>query len=217
MSQFDLASVDYILKTTRSVRKRLDFSRPISRDVLEECLEIAIQAPTGGNRQEWEFVFVTDNDKKTAIADLYRPVFSAYYKSPRKEYPAEDPRAKSAPRVADSAAYLAEHMEKAPVYFLPCFHGRVESQMPAAQAASYGSILPAVWSFMLAARARGIGSAWTTLHLAKEKEAAEILGLPADITQAALLPMAYYSGENFKPAARVPAKELTHWNQWGSK
>ena len=217
MRQFDLASVDYILTTTRSVRKRLDFSRPISREVLEECLEIAIQAPTGGNRQEWEFIFVTDEDKKTAIADLYRPIFAAYYKSPRKEYSADDPRAKSTPRVLDSAAYLAEHMQKAPVYFLACFHGRVESEMPVTQASNYGSILPAVWSFMLAARARGIGSAWTTLHIVKEKETAEILGLPENITQAALLPMAYYSGEDFKPASRVPATKLTHWNQWGAK
>lgn len=217
MSEFDLSSVDNILKTTRSVRKRLDFSRPISRDILEECLEIAIQAPTGGNRQEWEFVFITDDDKKAAIADLYRSVFAEYMKAPRKKYSAEDPRAKSSPRVMDSAAYLAEHMERAPVYFLPCFHGRVESQVPAAQASNYGSILPAVWSFMLAARARGIGAAWTTLHIVKEKETAEILGLPEEITQAALLPMAYFLGKDFKPALRVPAKTLTHWNRWGCK
>ncbi len=217
MADFDLASVDHILKTTRSVRKRLDFSRDVPRDVLEECLEIALQAPTGGNRQEWQFVFVTDPAKRKAIADLYRVVFSGYIKGPRKEYAADDPRSDSIPRVLDSATYLAENLEKAPVFFIPCFEARVEDQPAGAQAGAYGSILPAVWSFMMATRARGIGSAWTTLHLFKEKETAEILGLPDHVTQAALLPLAYFTGEDFKPAARVPAKQLTHWDQWGQR
>lgn len=214
MAKFDLSSVDHVLATTRSVRKRLDFSRPVPRALLEECLEIALQAPTGGNRQEWQFIFVEDADKRRAIADLYREVFAGYVTQPRAEYGASDPRASALPRVIDSASYLAKHFHEAPVFFIPCFEGRVETDSAARQASSYGSILPAVWSFMLAARARGIGSAWTTLHLYKEKETAELLGIPETVTQAALLPLAYFTGDDFKPASRVPARELTHWDRW---
>lgn len=214
MANFDLNSVDHVLRTTRSVRKRLDFSRPVPRPVLEECLEIALQAPTGGNRQEWQFVFVEDADKRSALAELYREVFAGYVQQPRPNYDKEDPRAAALPRVMDSASYLAENFHKAPVFFIPCFEGRVEKESASRQAATYGSILPAVWSFMMAARARGIGAAWTTLHLFKEREAAEILGIPESVTQAALLPLAYFSGDDFKPAPRVPGHELTHWDRW---
>ncbi len=214
MASFDLGSVDHILRTTRSVRKRLDFSRPIPRDVLETCLDIALQAPSGGNRQEWQFVFVEDAEKRRKIAELYREVFAGYIQQPRASYDRDDPRAAALPRVMDSASYLAEHFHEAPVYFIPCFEARVEREPVARQASTYGSILPAVWSFMLAARARGIGSAWTTLHLVKEAETAEILGIPPGITQAALLPLAYFTGDDFKPAPRVPASAVTHWDQW---
>ncbi|NNL87260.1 MAG: nitroreductase family protein [Myxococcales bacterium] len=214
MASFDLDSVDHVLRTTRSVRKRLDFSRPVPRPILEECLEIALQAPTGGNRQEWQFVFVEDAEKRRALADLYREVFAGYVQQPRAHYDEGDPRAAALPRVMDSASYLAEHFDKAPVFFIPCFEGRIEKESAARQASTYGSILPAVWSFMLAARARGIGAAWTTLHLFKEREAAEILGIPETVTQAALLPLAYFSGDDFQPAPRVPGRELTHWDHW---
>ena len=214
MASFDLDSVDHVLRTTRSVRKRLDFSRPVPRPVLEECLEIALQAPTGGNRQEWQFVFVEDAEKRRALADLYREVFAGYVQQPRAHYDEHDPRAAALPRVMDSASYLAEHFHKAPVFFIPCFEGRIEKESAARQASTYGSILPAVWSFMIAARARGIGAAWTTLHLFKEREAAEILGIPETVTQAALLPLAYFSGDDFKPAPRVAGRELTHWDRW---
>lgn len=213
----DLASVDHVLTTTRSVRKRLDFSRPVPRKLLEECLEVALQAPSGGNRQEWQFLFVTDPEKKRALADLYREVFAGYIAQPRPRYDASDPRADAMPRVMDSASYLAEHLHEAPVFFIPCFEGRVEAEPPARQASAYGSILPAVWSFMLAARARGLGSAWTTLHLVKEREAAKILEIPDDVTQAALLPVAFFRGDDFRRAARVPGSQVTHWERWGGR
>ena len=214
----DLKSADELLTTTRSVRKRLDLKRPVPAAVLEECIEIALQAPTGSNSQGWQFLFVTDAAKRKALADLYNKAFLPYLN--RKEQPLYgegDPRAAQRPRVLDSAMYLAQHLHEVPVHLIPLIEGRVEGQPAFAQASVYGSILPAVWSFMLAARARGIGSAWTTLHLPFEKEAAELLGIPFErFTQVALLPVAYFTGETFSRAARIPGKRLTHWDQWGA-
>jgi nitroreductase len=205
----DLATVDYLLTTTRSVRKRLDLERPVEREVIERCLEIAIQAPSGSDRQKWHFVVVTDPALRLGLAELYRRSFDAYLASA----PASG---RGAPRevLRDSSIYLAEHFHEVPALVLFCYEGRVEQAGLAAQASLYGSILPAAWSFMLALRARGIGSAWTTLHLRYEQEAAQLLGLPPNVTQAALMPVAYYTGDDFKPARRTPALERTYWNGW---
>jgi len=213
----DLAAADKLLTSTRSVRKRLDYTRPIAPELIQECIDIAIQAPTGSNQQGWSFLVVTDPAKKKALADLYRKGFEMYAQMPREERPAEDPRQEQMPRVVDSAVYLAQTMEQAPVFLVPCIEGRVEEAPQFAQASVYGSILPAVWSFMLAARARGLGSAWTTIHLMFEKEAAAILGIPDHITQAALLPVAWFKGDDFKPAKRIPSREITFWDSWGTK
>jgi nitroreductase len=213
----DLASIDHLLTTTRSVRKRLDFSRPVPRDVIEKCLEIALQAPTGGNQQNWHFVVVTDAAKRQALADLYRQGWAVYTKLERPPMPEDDPRTSQLMRVVDSAQYLTDHFHEAPVMIVPCVEGRVEHMPQFAQASVYGSILPAVWSLMLALRSRGLGSAWTTIHLMHEKEAAAILGIPDGWTQAALLPVAYYKGEDFKPAKRLPLERVSSWNTWGSR
>ena len=213
----DLASTDHLLTTTRSVRKRLDFTRPVPRDVIEKCLEIALQAPTGSNSQTWHFVVVTDAGKRKALADLYRQGWGVYTQLPRPELPSDDPRASQLPRVVDSAQYLTDHFHEAPVMIVPCIEGRVESLPQFAQASIYGSILPAVWSLMLALRSRGLGSAWTTIHLMHEKEAAAILGIPETWTQAALLPVAYFTGSDFKPAKRLPLASVVSWNSWGGR
>lgn len=213
----DLTAADKLLTTTRSVRKRLDYTRPVPPELIQQCIDIAIQAPTGSNLQGWSFVVVTDPAKKKALADLYRRGFEMYAQMPRPERDASDLREQQMPRVVDSAVYLAQTMEQAPVFVIPCIEGRVEEAPQFAQASMYGSILPAVWSFMLAARARGLGSAWTTIHLMFEKEAAAILGIPPEITQAALLPVAWFTGEDFKPAKRIPSREITHWDSWGTK
>jgi nitroreductase len=219
MSSLDLKTVDHLLTSTRSVRKRLDFSRPVPRALLTECIHIAMQAPTGSNAQGWHFVVVTDAGKRRALADLYHQAFELYRANPdlRPKYPDDDLRAKQLPRVIDSATYLSDHLHEAPVHLVPCIEGRVEHGPVVAQASFYGSILPAVWSFMLAARARGLGSAWTTIHLFHEKEAAKILGIPDGVTQAALLPVAYFTGEDFKPAKRVAPDRAIHWDAWGAK
>jgi nitroreductase len=214
----DLATVDHLLTTTRSVRKRLDFSRPVPLDLVRRCLDVALQAPTGSNAQGWHFVVVTDAAKRKALADLYRQAFQFYVENPdfRRTYEPEDLRTKQMPSILDSATYLAEHLHEAPVHLIPCIEGRVEQAGVVGQASVYGSILPAVWSFMLAARARGLGSAWTTLHLIFEQDAAKLLGIPADVTQTALLPVAFFKGTDFKPAVRKDPHLVMHWDAWGA-
>ena len=212
---FDLASVDYILETTRSVRKRLDLTRPLDRATVERCLEIAIQAPTGSNRQGWKWLIVTDADKKAQIGDYYKRSWYQYAGVATRALPGNEPTDQMK-RVISSARYLADHMHVVPMMIFPCVQGRAPDASPAANAGLYGSIIPAAWSLMLALRARGIGAAWTTLHLSYEAECNEILGIPDDVTTAALLPAGYFSGETFKKADRVPASDLTYWESWGA-
>ena len=214
----DRAAADKLLTTTRSVRKRLDLDRSVEPAVIQECIEIAMQAPTGTNAQNWAFVVVTDAEKRRAIADAYRrgmeTMTGSGYPPP---LPEGDPREHVMPKVMDSASYLTEILERVPVLVIPCVQGRVESvPMVVAQASTYGSILPAAWSFMLALRARGLGTAWTTIHLFHEPEIAALLGIPDEWTQTALFPGAYYTGDDFKPAHRLPAAAMTHWDSWGS-
>ena len=213
--EYDLASVDYILETTRSVRKRLDLTRPVERDAVMRSLEIAIQAPTGSNRQGWKWLILTDADKKAQIGEYYKRSWYDYAGVATRAEPGSEPSAQMQ-RVISSARYLADHMHEAPMMIFPCVHGRAPDASPAANAGLYGSIIPAAWSLMLALRSRGIGAAWTTLHLSYEKECNEILGIPADVTTAALLPIAYFSGETFQKADRVPASDLTYWESWGA-
>ena len=215
-------SNDDLLATTRAVRKRLDFDRPVEREVLDECVELALQAPSGSNAQGWHFVFVTDADKRAGIAELYRQAFSGYATSPMSAAAvhADDPNmAATQERVMSSAQYLADNLHKAPVFFIPCIAGRFDGLSGeganVAQASSFGSIIPAAWSFMLAARARGLGTCWTTLHLMHEREVAEILGIPYDqITQVALSPVAYTQGTDFKRAPRKPTEGIVHFDGW---
>ena len=209
--------LDHVLTTTRAVRKRLDFDRPVPRELIVECLQLAVQAPTGGNRQSWQWVFVTDANKKRAIGDLYRQSWYAYNAAGRPAYPEDDPRRAQQPRVISSARYLADRMGEVPVMLIPCHEGRVDRpDIPnAAIAGLYGSILPAAWSFMLAARARGLGTAWTTLHLIYEREVAALLGIPYEnYTQAALITVGYYTGEEFRSADRIPLESVVHWESW---
>lgn len=209
-------SADEVLTTTRSVRKRLDFEKPVSRDVVLECLELAIQAPTGSNQQGWQWLFVEDPEKKKALGEIYLENFTEYRRSATPEYAEGDPRAEQRQRVVSSASYLAEHMHEAPVLMVPCLEGSVEyAQMGGAS--FWGSLLPAVWSFMLALRSRGLGSAWTTLHLvgSGERRAAELLGIPYDnYRQGGLFPIAYTKGTDFKPAKRLPLDQIVHWDTW---
>lgn len=216
-------SAEELLATTRAVRQRLDFDKPVSADLIKECVELALQAPTGGNTQGWQFVVVFDADKRAALADLYRKGWAIYKESNGSVFDlakktgvgkARDQMV----RVARSADYLADNLEKVPVLMIPCIAGRTEQMAPAgniALASVYGSILPATWSYMLAARNRGLGTCWTTVHLMHEEAAADVLGIPyAEVTQCALIPTAYSIGTEFKPARRKPLDDALHIDQW---
>lgn len=210
-------SVDDVLTTTRSVRKRLDFDRPVERSVVEECLHIATQAPTAGNRQGWQWVFVEDAAKRKALGEIYARNFFTRINAAGPEDASADKEADRQKRGRESSIYLAENFHRAPVLLVPCIAGRLDGVTAFAGASSWGSLLPAVWSFMLAARERGLGSAWTTLHLTDggEQEAAEILGIPYEsYTQAGLFPIAYTVGTDFKRASRVSLNEIVHWDAW---
>ncbi len=211
MTPLDLTSIDHVLSTTRSVRKRLDFDRPVEPEVIEECLRLAIQAPTGGNTQGWRFIVVTDAAKRLALAELYREISEPYLKA---GLGGDATVSAQQSRVIDSATYLAQRLHEVPVHVIPCLHGALDSLPNFAAAGSYGSIIPAMWSFQLALRSRGLGSVLTTLHLANEARAAELLGIPAGVTQVGLIPVAYFTGDDFKPANRRPVEEVTYWNGW---
>ncbi len=215
---------DELLTTTRAVRKRLDLERPVEMELIKECLTIATQGPTGGNTQGWHFVVVMDADKRAALADIYARAWKVYKKSTgsvfdlfKKE--SSGARKRQLARVAESADYLVENLHRVPVHVVPCTGGRVEKIVgeyaSVGLASVYGSILPATWSFMLAARARGLGTAWTTCHLMFEEEAAGVLGIPYEkVSQVALIATAYSIGLDFKPALRKPLDGVLHIDQW---
>jgi nitroreductase len=208
-------SADQVLTTTRSVRKRLDLTRPVERSVIEECMRIAQQAPSASNRQHWHFVVVTDAAKRKALGDLYLKARKESQANRAARTFRNEQQAEVYERVSTSADYLGEHMGEVPVLVIPCIEGRIERQSFSGQAALWGTILPAAWSFMLAARARGLGTVWTTIHLAYEREAAEILGIPyEEVTQTALIPLAYTIGTDFKLAPRDPLETMLHWDGW---
>lgn len=212
-------TIDELLTTTRSVRKRLDLSRPVERSAVESCLELALQAPNGSNDQSWEWIVVDDAATRRRMAEINRAALAHF-----QGLLAEKPELLSAydigrndrmPEIGESVLHLIEHLGEVPVLVVPLLMGRVERANAFYQASLWGSILPAAWSFMLALRSRGLGSAFTTLHLWKEREMAEVLGVPYDkYTQAGLFPVAYTLGTSFRRGRRRPAREVIHWNRW---
>ena len=215
-------TVDEALSTTRAVRKRLDFDRPVEPEIIRECLEAAVQSPTGSNSQSWEWMVITDQAQRSALADLYRQGWEIYVQmegNVATAYKGDDPsRLAQQDRVASSAQYLSDNFEKAPVMMIPLLPGRFEGLPSMAVAAMMGSILPGAWSFMIAARERGLGTAWTTIHLMFEQQAAEILGIDYEsYTQCALITCGYTHGTEFKPASRPPIETVLHWDRWEGK
>ena len=183
-------TAEELLTTTRSVRKRLDLERPVSRQTITECIDLALQAPTGSNAQGWSWVVVDDPAKKKVIADHYRDIYYPYREQSSRL--ADDAQST---RISESANHLAAVLHEVPAMVIPVHAGRLEGADNFRQASAWGSILPAVWSFMMALRSKGLGSAWTTLHLPREREVAELLGIDYDAWhQAGLFPV--------------------HWNEW---
>ena len=214
MAGFDLSVTDKLLTTTRAVRKRLDLGRPVPDQIIRDCLELTLQAPTGSNKQGWRWIVVTDAAKRVALADIYREGAGTYLTESQKK--AEAAGKAQDGRVYSSAQYLADNLQDAPVHVIPCI--RVDHLPPnppqRVWAGLMGSIMPAVWSFQLALRSRGLGSTLTTLHLSNGEKAADLLGIPEGIMQVGLLPVAYTIGDDFKPAKRPPLDDVLHWNTW---
>ncbi|MGY4712705.1 nitroreductase family protein [Mycolicibacterium sp. CBM1] len=210
-------SADDVLTTTRAVRRRLDISRPVPREIVGECVRIATQAPSGRNRQRWDFVIVDDPVLRAKVADVWRrglitPTGVAPTAGSRTPLSGDEWS-----RIADSVDRLAAVLQDVPTLLIAGVRvdGREELTTVRGQAGAWGSVLPALWSFMLAARERGIGTAWTTCHLSYEHEMAELLGIPYDrVVQAALTPVAYTTGTSFRPAPRADPSGFVHWNSW---
>jgi len=224
-TNIDLASVDHVMKTTRTVRLRLDLERSVPNSLIEDAIEVALQAPTGGNSQTWRFVVITDEDLRASIAALYRQGAERYLAGEAEgvtrgrvsvgtQYSDDDPRQQRMPKVIKSAIHLMENLHRVPVHIMLFLENRFEHEDVFTQSCMWGSILPAAWSLMLALRARGIASAWTTFTLMYEKEIQELLGVPPHYTQAVLLPAAWLKGDDLRPAKRFPAKDVTFWNGW---
>jgi len=213
---------DELLMTTRAVRKRLDLDRPVDDDLVRECVEVAMQAPSGSNNLTMQFVVVRDPDQRRALGDIYRQCYSIYQQLDgvyiRSIDKGDDDANAQQQRSADSADLLADRMGDVPVLVIPCHVGARVDGVPAMMAASMmANVMPAAWSFMLAARARGLGTCWTSVHLMMEQQVADVLGLPFDtVQQVALLPLAHTIGTDFKPAARPPADSIIHWDRWRS-
>ena len=211
---FPLEVTDKLLSTTRAVRKRLDFERPVEREVILDCIRLSQQAPTGSNSQGWRWMVVTDAAKRAELARLYKETANAYLEMARANLDEGDVQTK---RVYDSAFWLVDRLQDVPVHVIPCITARLPSEgfSNAAGAGIYGSIFPAVWNFQLALRSRGLGSALTTLHLMRESDAAKLLGIPETASQVALLPVAYTKGTDFKPAKRPGPETITYFDTWG--
>lgn len=209
MTDFDLDTVNTLLSTTRAVRKRLDLDRDVPDDVLLDCIRLSQQAPTGSNMQNWRWMIVRDADKRARIAELYRQHAEPYLNASAETAEGQGKR------VMTSALYLAEQLEKVPVHVIPCVKGRLPEGSPGGMwIGMMASIFPAVWSFQLALRSRGLGTCITTLHLGSEAEVAELLGIPDNVMQVGLLPVAYTKGTDFKPAQRPPVNSIVHTDTW---
>lgn len=207
-------TADEVLTTTRSVRRRLDLARDVPMELIRECLEIALQAPSGSNKQSWHWIVVTDPELRASIGELYRRAWEGYTSSSvsAAAVTGDGGRVATQARVMDSASHLAEVIGDVPVHVLACIRA---SRLPSGnQATLWGSILPAAWSFQLAARARGLGSAWTTMNIAFEDELRALLNIPDDVHQGVLLPTAYYLGDSFRPAPRLPLDDVLHVDRW---
>lgn len=211
-------TADEVLTTTRAVRLRLDASRPVEQDVIEDCMRVAIQAPSGRNRQQWDFIFVRDASLRAEVADIWRRGLVSGYGATSGPVPTRmELGSQEWNRIASSLDHLATHLHEVPLLLIPCLRVSDRSILDdiRGQAGNWGSVLPAFWSFMLAARERGLGTAWTTAHLSYEKEMAELLDIRFDtVVQGGLTPVAYTLGTTFKPGPRADARDFTHWDRW---
>jgi nitroreductase len=213
MSDFDLKTVDRLLSTTRSVRRRLDLKRPVPRDVVLDCLRLSQQAPTAHNSQTWRWILVDDPHIKRQLGEIYAQALPAIEKASAD---ADDHHVdEQTKKVYSGAVWFASHIGEVPLLAIACLTERLPPDAALIHAATFfGSIYQAVWSFQLALRSRGLGSTFTTAYLFFEDQVRDLLGIPKDVTQVALLPIGYTTGGDFKPAQRPPVDSIVHWNRW---
>ena len=222
MKPFDLGEIDRLLTTTKAVRRRLDLTRPVARETIVDCIRLASYAPNASNAQDWKWVVVDDPEVRRAAGEQYRKMTVPPVSKMLESKLAMGDEAGA--RISRSIIYLAEHMAEVPVLVFPCYDkdaaadrydallgpGRTSREMDSGK---YASIYPAVWSFQLALRSRGLGSALTTAHQGDQKAMAAILGIPETWDQAALIPVAYTTGDDFKPSPRQPVEDTIIWNR----
>lgn len=202
-------SVDEVLTTTRAVRRRLDLDRGVDMETVRECLRIAVQAPTGGSVERWRWLLVQDANVRKQVAVIYRTVTAEIFQAAEEAAPSDNSR-----RAYRGARGLAEVLERVPLLVFPCVQGEPRAWTSSGAATFYGSIIPAVWSFQLALRSRGLGSTYTTAHLRAADAMAEVLGIPVGVTQVAMLPVARTLGTDFRLAGREPVETVTYLDRW---
>jgi nitroreductase len=214
MTRPDL-TFDEILTTTRAVRKRLDVTRKVPRALLEECLELAFQAPNGSNKNLWRWIIVDDPEMVAKLGAEYRTAMGVLQSGQQTSMFSDTSDSREEAKLLDSAYALADKIERMPALLIPLMPGRVEGKSVVEQAAMWGSIVQAVWSFMLALRSRGLGSCWATVTSRREKEIAALLGIPyEEYTQVGMFPIAYTIGTDFKKAWRKPVAEVLSYNRF---
>ena len=206
----DVNAVDEALTTTRAVRLRLDLERPVDDQIIYDCIDVAEQAPSGGNQGSRRWVIVRDRAVKEQIAELYMATGGEFMIGARDKlagtgHPQE--------RVMRSAAHLAEHLAEVPAIVIPTIIGRHDNS---GRPGLFDSVIQSVWSFCVALRARGLGTSWTTAILGKDDELREVLGVPEENTQIAMIPVAWTKGTDFKRAPRYPAREVAFVDRYGS-
>ncbi|WP_290813214.1 nitroreductase family protein [Halovivax sp.] len=225
IEDLDRRSIDHVLTTTRAVRRRLDLERPVPLDVIDECLDIALQAPTGYNLQNWRWLVITDPETREVLGEVYRRLLAPFVEKMESELPEDDEQSQ---KVAASSQYLAEHLHEVPVHVIPCTTLQIEDEYELwasmeyetdlwnmAASSVYGEVWPAAWSFMLALRSRGLGSSLTMIHLGAEPEVRDLLDIPEDVSQAGLIPVAYFEGEDFRRGTRRQLEEVAFYDRWG--
>ncbi|MBM3225442.1 MAG: hypothetical protein FJZ47_16795, partial [Candidatus Tectomicrobia bacterium] len=206
---FDVGQIDAVLSTTRAVRLRLDLEREVPDEIIIQCIDLAEQAPSGANIASRRWLVIRDPEVKVKIANLYREAGGAGTIRAAEQLAGSGSHRE---RTTASAAYLAQHMERVPVLVIPAIWGEHDGS---GRPGLFDSVIQAAWSFCLALRARGLGTAWTTMILSKRRELAEVLGIPDGVTPIALLPVAWTIGADFKPAVRRPAVQITWIDHWG--